>query len=560
MSNDLGFNKQLLLGRGFNFEIYYLLSEFDKNKIIPMFFNKDKNSRKDFNKFLKTKYFPKLIENELDEAKITFIQTKIIEKDDMYVSIFEDLLKDKFKEIGLNSFWLNDKEFLLSKEFENKILELPLSCFNIAISISGYYIFKDNKEVNLLDKGYLLNRINNVLQVDNILDEKLYLRYKNKRILEICKYLEINENEIEKFFWYLNEFLFESFLWNETNLLNDEKKDENFNLIQNKCKEIDSLLFQNFPTLNLDIVRNVIISLKDFLMENHIEVNPFDYDTFINYFRKELNKSLLIHLYKVITNNHNEYSLSMIVRLAILEDNEILPFLNEVLTRIYLDYIYENLKEKIANNNILLNNSQKIDTTIFENEIKEKDLIIENLQNEKEAKSLKNISLQKELNEYKEKSQKQTKQIENSYKKELSNLKKQLELLNKENKKLKEDTIELNEIRETLLSLEDEKENEISLDKIDLTQFEDKRYIFVGGRFELLKKLEEIFPKGKFYHVKPQNGIDITKTDKIVIFPKNINHPLYWEAIDIAKKNNIPFIFTLGTNLETVMKDIVKNV
>lgn len=80
MSNDLGFNKQLLLGRGFNFEIYYLLSEFDKNKIIPMFFNKDKNSRKDFNKFLKTKYFPKLIENELDEAKITFIQTKIIEQ------------------------------------------------------------------------------------------------------------------------------------------------------------------------------------------------------------------------------------------------------------------------------------------------------------------------------------------------------------------------------------------------------------------------------------------------------------------------------------------------
>ena len=32
MSNDLRFNKQLLLGRGFNFEIYYLLSKFDKNK------------------------------------------------------------------------------------------------------------------------------------------------------------------------------------------------------------------------------------------------------------------------------------------------------------------------------------------------------------------------------------------------------------------------------------------------------------------------------------------------------------------------------------------------
>ena len=559
MSNDLRFNKQLLLGRGFNFEIYYLLGKFDKNKIIPMFFNNDKNSRKDFDEFLKTKYFPKLIDNELDEARITFIQTKIIEKDDMYVSIFENLLKDKFEEIGLNSSWLNNKEFLLSDEFENKILELPLSCFNIAIFISNYYIFKDNKEINSLDKGYLLNRINDVLQVDNILDEKLYSRYKNKRILEICEYLEIDKDEIEKFFWYLNEFLFEPFLWNETNLLYNEKKCENFNLVQNKLKEIDSLLFQNFPTLNLDILRNVTISLKDFLMVNHIKVNPFDYDTFINYFRKELNKSLLIHLYKVITNNHNEYSLSMIVRLAILEDSEILYFLNEVLTRIYLDYIYDNLKEKIANNNILLNNSQKIDTTIFENEIKEKDLIIENLQNEKEAKSLKNISLQKELNEYKEKSQKQTKQIENLYKKELSNLKKQLEFLNKENKKLKEDNIELNEIRETLLSLEDEKENEISLDKIDLTQFENKRYIFVGGRFELLKKLEEIFPKGKFYHVKPQNGIDITKTDKIVIFPKNINHPLYWEAIDIAKKNNIPFIFTLGTNLETVMKDIIKN-
>ena len=559
MSNDLGFNKQLLLGRGFNFEIYYLLSEFDKNKIIPIFFNKDKNSRKDFNKFLKTKYYPKLIDNELDETKITFIQTKIIEKDNMYVSIFEDLLKDKFEEIGLNSSWLNDKEFLLSKEFENKILELPLICFNIAISISGYYIFKDNKEVNLLDKGYLLNRINNVLQVDNILEEKLYSRYKNKRILEICEYLEINTNEIEKFFWYLNEFLFESFLWNETNLFKDEKKYEPLNLVQNKWKEIDSLLFKNFPTLNLDILRNVIMPLKDFLIENHIEVNPFDYDTFMNYFRIELNKSLLIHLYKVITKNHNEYSLSMIVRLAILEDIDIFPLLNEILTRIYLDYIYDKLKEEISNNNILLNNSQKIDTTIFEKEIKEKDLIIENLKEEKESKSLKNISLQKELNEYKEKSQRQTKQIENSYKKELSNLKKQLELLNKENKKLKEDTIELNEIRETLLSLEDDKENEISLDKIDLTQFEDKRYIFVGGRFELLKKLEEIFPKGKFYHVKPQNGIDITKTEKIVIFPKNINHPLYWEAIDIAKKNNIPFIFTLGTNLETVMKDIVKN-
>lgn len=543
----------------FGLELYFILNKLDRKKIIPLFFNNDKNSKRDFEKFLKIKYFPKLVENELEEAKLEFIKTKIIERQEDYISIFENLLKNKFEEIGLNSLWLEDKNFLLSSEFIDKIFEMPYDIGNIAFVISAYYIYKENDKLDESNNGYLLNKINNVLEVENILDEKLYLRYKKKRIFELCEYLRIETNQLEDFFWTLNEFLFDNNLWKEVNLHRESKKCEYMNLMDIKMKEIDSIILNNFPNLNLDAIRIIVIMLKDFFYENHIENNPLDYKTFSNYLNKALNKTLLLHLYKKIIANDNNYSLSMIVRLPRIEQDEVLVFLNEVFNGIYLNYLYDNLKKEITNNNILSNNIENVDVNVVEDKLKEKDIVIDNLQKEKVQLELTNKSISKQLKDCSDTTKKQTKAMETSYKEEISKLKKQLQELEKENKKLKQDNIELNEIRNALLSLEDEQEDTFSLDKIDLSQFEDKRYIFVGGRFELLKKLEEIFPKGKFYHVKPQNGIDITKTDKIVIFPKNINHPLYWEAIDIAKKNNIPFIFTLGTNLETVMKDIIKN-
>lgn len=540
----------------------------DKN-YISQFFDLDFNSQESFRNYIKNTFKPYFNYNELQIKKYEFITTKIYEKEEPYYSYFEKNIKEEWIKLGLDEKYLDN---LYKKDVQDKILKLPIveklsnDNFEKMMKIGNYYIAK-NVPINIDIKSFenpILNYLNKTLNVENLLEEKMYKKYLQKRKNDICEYLNISQNQIIDVFYFAftnisSEF---SYTKNITNFDFFEKKSmhinlPNFTTINKNIKE--KSLKNEFKGINNEAIQKAMSNVYYIIHNKCQHYLPIEKKLFNDYFLDVLESSLLIHLKNTIMfdKQNRDWSLSMIIRLTQIDNMEY--FLLNLCNLFFENFLIHYLEFHI----ILLNKINKDEDfnkdKSFKIKLKEKEDEILKLKENISFLEYNKNKLNNELLDKNKTISNIQKNVDDKYKKQIYELEKQLDILNKKNVELENDNIELNEIRKTLLSLENEKEEVFDFSKIDLKQFEDKRYIFIGGRFELLKKLENIFPKGKFYHTKPQNGIDITKTDKIIIFPKNINHPMYWDAINLAKKNNIPFMFTLGTNLETIIKDIVQD-
>lgn len=524
-----------------------------KNKTIyDYLFEIDYESKKSFHNYLINEFKPFFNFEELQLTKNEFIIHNIVDKKEPYYTNFENMIIEEWTSFGLKVEDLdklhNIKEqkkimsaINFSKFTENQIKEIS--------EIGGYYILKKHASFSFIeDRTPLLYYLNRTLNTENLLEEKMFEKYMNRRQEDIAFYLNIEKNKINDLFYFLftNPML-------ETQLelaYMDKNKFMSKNIF-------DIEIPKEFENANMNAIQKCMINIYNIINTESGHIFDTDKVIFNECFNYGMKNTLLIHLKNIIISSSldSDFSLSMIIRMTEIENME--NFLTHLVTTTFEYFLIDYIKYHI----ILLDEKSNEDSckedNIFESKLKEQDSKIMSLEDNIKLLEIKNNQLSQEIISKDKKMYEIEKCMDDKYKKEIIELQKKLKQSNENIIKLTEDNKELTKIRNTLFSLEDEKEDSFDLNKVDLSQFEDKRYMFVGGRFELLKKLEGIFPKSKFYHVKPTNNIDIKKIDKIVIFPKNINHPLYWEAIDAAKKNNIPFMFTLGTNLETVMRDIV---
>jgi hypothetical protein len=84
-------------------------------------------------------------------------------------------------------------------------------------------------------------------------------------------------------------------------------------------------------------------------------------------------------------------------------------------------------------------------------------------------------------------------------------------------------------------------------------EINDQSILFVGGRYELIRKLKEMLPKAKFYTTVTEPMPDIRKIDRIVYFSRFIDHSTYNKIFDKAKLLSIPFLFIHTQNHDQIM-------
>lgn len=538
------------------------------NKLLDDFFALDWRIENEFQEYLNEEMKLYLNKNDITYAKYQFLANKIYNKEEKFINYFENILKNDWIKMGYDVSLLENVDGKNSKEKLYQIITSKKTKqeIDIYMPIMEYFITLYSKSIIFSqenEKLEIINYINKKLKIEDILNEKMFDKYCKRRIKEFCEYIKVEEMELKNLLYYLftnpNIDFYKDFdIKNNLSLLKDfnEKNKTLFNFEPIKQSK---MINDDFNDLNLQSLYKGVSSfsyLINLYGDNYFLIDKNEFNLI---FDEALSNTLLIHLKNCIMfdKNHPDFSLSMIIRMTEIDNFDY--FSNILCSQIFEIFLLKYIKEMLLQEKE--QNISKIDTSnSYEEELNSKDNEILKLKAELEKMNTKYEIKEKELLDLKKEIDKNKKNLESKYISEIRNLNKQIEQSNDLVKSLQDDVLELNEIRKTLLTIEDDKENEpFDLTKVDLSTFKDKRYIFIGGRFELLKKLEPIFPKGKFYHTKPQNGIDINKTDKIIIFPKNINHPMYWDAINLAKGNNIPFIFTLGTNLDTVMRDIIEN-
>ena len=175
---------------------------------------------------------------------------------------------------------------------------------------------------------------------------------------------------------------------------------------------------------------------------------------------------------------------------------------------------------------------------------KYKSLVAINENRIQDKKDLENLnSLRKEIESLKEKNKELTIEKER--------LNKRYDILNDENNKLKDNIKSLNkdveDLREILniMDPEDETEDKLTsqVDRIVLTEEEEKTALLVGGHARFQQKVLEKYPNLRTVTVDiARVNVQLIKNSKLVLLNvKYMSHKLFESVMNIVKKNNIEF-------------------
>ena len=168
----------------------------------------------------------------------------------------------------------------------------------------------------------------------------------------------------------------------------------------------------------------------------------------------------------------------------------------------------------------------------------------------------KRLQLEEENRKLKEQILQLDKQInrKESANKRITDLKEQLDILNEENNTL---NLRLNKKLEKEIAGSEATSKEIeSAILIEDNFFADKRVIVLGGRWEINRKLAELMPKSKFVESKTDTLLNVRNYEAAVIFIDHISHALYFKYIKPIKNNNLPVLFLRGTSMENLKKEM----
>ena len=214
---------------------------------------------------------------------------------------------------------------------------------------------------------------------------------------------------------------------------------------------------------------------------------------------------------------------------------------------------YDDIKSSIQRNVSVkytnVNKSKKI-SKVLKQATKKKLSDVNTALNEQTIKTSK---LESENEKLKEELMKLKKQINRDERKNqtINDLKEQIGILNDENEVLSE---RLNKLREKNTEVNEEENTETEL-VISDEFFTQKRFVIIGGRYEINRKLEELMPKTKFVY-EPTENVNVRNFDGVIFFTDYVSHKTYSRFIHQCRIHNSPILYLKGSNLDKLKKEI----
>ena len=133
----------------------------------------------------------------------------------------------------------------------------------------------------------------------------------------------------------------------------------------------------------------------------------------------------------------------------------------------------------------------------------------------------------------------------------ISKLEKKNDILEEENKKLNEKI----KIQEEYLKLLEMPEEQEDIKEVNLQDLLLNKYLFVGGRPEVITTLKQKFSNSFFTSNETEN-INLVNVNYIVMFTKWMSHALYYKYINAARELGIKVIYVSNNNIDMVIQKI----
>lgn len=134
---------------------------------------------------------------------------------------------------------------------------------------------------------------------------------------------------------------------------------------------------------------------------------------------------------------------------------------------------------------------------------------------------------------------------------EMVNIEKAKELLQEENNSLKERL----RIQDDYIKLLEQPEEEISISEIDYAKLAGNKFLFVGGREEVIHSLMAKFPSS-IYTSNETETVNLSNVNYIVMFTKYMSHALYYKYINAARELGLKVIYCSNSNINIVLNHI----
>lgn len=372
-------------------------------------------------------------------------------------------------------------------------------------------------------------RIEIYWNIKDLYEDITFNRFVKKRRYDLATYLKCNEDNLQY-------FLIKIMPWNEVKNRKQNPKlfeTEIFKFTKKIFKQLTKTWEQQFISFRW---------LFQYPDKHYVNV---------------MNKCLLNSLNKLILNKieetnytENGFKLDKLVDDLLISDPK--SFLEETITNFYITlsailindsmhYSFENFSiERITHQDS--NSLLRAQLTDYTNMLNAKDINLESINNELGALKSRNHALENDL--YKESSAL------------ISDYDKKLEQSNKENLRLKEKLAAYEEYFSLMAN-----NNELLLhtdEEIDFTDIVGKHMLFIGGRIEVIQKLKYSFPSSIFVQDEVTK-IDFSNFERMIMFPKFMNHALFYKYINLARANQVDVTYCNSNNIEQVLNTIVSS-
>lgn len=91
---------------------------------------------------------------------------------------------------------------------------------------------------------------------------------------------------------------------------------------------------------------------------------------------------------------------------------------------------------------------------------------------------------------------------------------------------------------------------------VDIEEMKKRKFLLVGGRYEMLRELAKILPNSKQVDRNTTSTINVSSIDNIVVFHDFIDHSTFYKVVNISREHNINLIYAKGSNMDKILQTI----
>lgn len=155
-----------------------------------------------------------------------------------------------------------------------------------------------------------------------------------------------------------------------------------------------------------------------------------------------------------------------------------------------------------------------------------------------------------------------------SAKQEITRLQQQIEVLEKENRRLQSELAEerknrneLNSLREFMFNLDRQEEYTVQ-EEVDMEFLKKYKAVLIGGHEKWQQRMKELLPNFIFIHPDQANFDTkiLDSVDIIFIYVNYLNHGIYYRAMNAIEGKNVKVAYLNQQNEEMVLKNIYKEI